>query len=267
MTALRFCLLIVVAFGFGPARTAGQEQASSLPFAPGDTLVYEGEFGRFGSSGRGTLTVSDSEWGDRDLIRFDFDFRGRVLLMGVRDQTSSWIDPATFTSYRYEKDESHPLGSRRESVRIYPAERRWEDAYGGGGRTPAGNPLDELSILFYLRTLELEDGVEYTMDRHFDEARSPIEVEVLREDSISVPAGNFRVTVVEMRVTDPDRFGGDGRVVLYLAQDEYRTPVRIESSVPVAGSLVLSLQEYSHATDRFEASETSSRAILTGDKE
>lgn len=267
MVPLRFFLLICVAIGFGPLRAAGQEQAPSLPFAPGDTLVYEGEFGRFGSSGSGTLTVSKSEWGERALIRFDFDFRGRVLLMRVRDQTSSWIDPTTFTSYRYEKDESHPLGSRKEAVRIYPAERRWEDAYGGGGQTPADNPLDELSILFYLRTLELEEGVDYTMDRHFDEARSPIEVEVLGEDSVTVPAGNFRVTVVEMRVTDPDRFGGDGRVVLYLAHDEYRTPVRIESSVPVAGSLVLSLQGYSLAAERHQATETSSRANLAGEIE
>ncbi len=219
------------------------QEPGALPFGPGETLVYEGRFGAFGSVGIGVLMISEEEMEGRPVLRFDFDFEGRVALMSVRDHTSSWMDPGTMTSLRYEKNERHPLGSREESVRIFPAERRWEDAHGPGGETPSADPLDELSFLFYLRTLDLEPGTRHTLDRHFDHARSPVEVRVLREDTIRVPLGEFAVTVVEMRVTDPERFGGDGRVTLSLAHDEFRTPVRIESAMPVAGSLTLSLKE------------------------
>jgi len=45
-----------------------------------------------------------------------------------------------------------------------------------------------------------------------------------------------------MRVKDPERYGGEGVIRLHLSDDVHRYPIRIESSVPVLGATVLTLE-------------------------
>jgi hypothetical protein len=145
-------------------------------------------------------------------------------------------------SLRYHKRERSPLGSRREEVDIFPEEGRWEGLEGGAGETSTREPLDELSFLYYIRSLPLRDGDSYTLARHFDSARGPVVVVVLRREQTTVPAGKFSTVVVEMRVSDDRVFGGNGSMRLYLTDDAIRIPVRIESSVPWVGSTRLVLE-------------------------
>ena len=54
---------------------------------------------------------------------------------------------------------------------------------------------------------------------------------------------SFQTIEVEMRVRDPERYsGGEGVIRFHLTDDARRIPVRIESSMPVGGRVVLSLQ-------------------------
>jgi len=78
--------------------------------------------------------------------------------------------------------------------------------------------------------------------RHYDAARNPIAVRVVGRDTVRTSAGTFSTIVVEMRVKDPRRYGGEGVIRLHLSDDTFRYPVRIESSVPVLGATVLTLE-------------------------
>jgi hypothetical protein len=115
---------------------------------------------------------------------------------------------------------------------------------------PADAPLDELSFLFYVRTLPLVDGASYRLDRHFDARRNPVTFRVLRRESVRVPAGEFASIVVEMKVVDPDRYGGVGTIVLHLSDDERRVPLRIVSSIPGQGRITFSLESADAETAR-----------------
>lgn len=229
-----------------PAQGVAQQSRLDLPFAPGERLTYSVRSVRFGGLGKATMSVHGPE-----LVRgqptylLDFEMRGRVAIAAISDRTRSWIDPETMATYRYEKRERSPLSGHSEEVELFPAERRFATVGAEDGVMPTEVPLDELSFLYFIRTLPLRDDDQAEFNRHFDPARNPVRIRVVARETIAVPAGTFHSIVVEMRVNDRKRFGGSGVLRMHLSDDERRIPLRIESSVPVAGRIVMDLQQTS----------------------
>jgi hypothetical protein len=221
---------------------AAADAQAALPFAAGETCVYRGS-SRLGRIGTGTMAVEPAQLDGASVLLMRFDFRGRVGPAGIEDHSRSWFDPASRGVRRFTKRERSPLGSRDEDVRMDAAARRWRPTAGGaGGAMPTDAPLDELSFLYYIRTLRLASGDSYTLNRHFDAARNPVRVRVVGRGPIRVPAGVFQTIEVEMRVIDPVRYRGEGVVQLHYTDDARRILVRMESAVPRAGRMVLSLE-------------------------
>jgi hypothetical protein len=224
------------------AGTATVASAQELPFAPGETCTYRGS-SRLGRIGTGTMAVERGtvvEGRATYLLRFDFD--GRIGMLTVRDHSRSWFDPTALAAYRYTRSERTPLGSGEQDVTMSIGAGRWYGRGGGGGTLGSTRPLDELSFLYFIRTLPLRDGETHTLTRHFDPARNPVRIRVVRRGATTVPAGSFRTVRVEMRVIDPERYGREGVILLDFSDDTQRLLVRMESSIPNAGRLVLSLE-------------------------
>jgi hypothetical protein len=159
----------------------------------------------------------------------------------MEGHTHSWVDIETHAALRFHKSERSPLGTSIEQVELFPAQSLWQAADGVEGTMPTQVPLDELSFLYHIRTLPLPDGAELILERHFDASRNPVLVRVVGRDRIRVPAGEFQVVVVEMRVPD-SRVNEGGSIRIYLTDDARRTPVRIESSARVLGRVVFVLE-------------------------
>lgn len=227
----------------GGENAEAQVAPADLPFAVGEELIYRAGSSRFGNLGTGAMRVEGpEEVRGRETYLLRFDFRGRLGPLALEDRTRSWILPREMAALRYRKRERAPLLSGGEEVELFPAEQRWESAGGDGGRTPSDAPLDELSFLYFVRTLPLADGDVYTLNRHFDPGRNPVTVRVLRRERLVVPAGEFPTVVVEMRVQDRRRFHGPGIIQMHLSDDDSRMPVRIESSFPLIGPVTLLLE-------------------------
>lgn len=238
---LRRMALVLGAAALCAGNAAAQQ--APLPFAPGEQCVYRGS-NRLGRIGTGTMAVEGPvQEGGRRTYLLRFDFRGRVGPAVISDQSRSWWDPSASASVRYSKRERSPLSSVTQEVRMDPATRRWTTADGHGGQMATAAPLDELSFIYFLRTLRLADGDTYSLTRHYHPGRNPVTVRVVGRERMRVPAGEFQTIEVEMRVRDPERYnGGEGVIRFHLTDDARRIPVRIESSMPVGGRMVLSLQ-------------------------
>ena len=239
---IRPVVVLLALLAVRPLGGATQSPPSPLPYAIGEVLSYRAVSGRFGTIGTGTMRVDGpEEVRGQSTMRLSFDFKGRVGPFRVEDQTRSWLVADEMMSVRYTKHERSPLGSHNEDIDVYPAEGRWTSAGKPGGRTTIAAPLDELSFLYHIRCLRLEDGATYNLSRHFDPSRNPVVVKVLRRERTTVPAGQFATVVVEMKVKD-SRFGGNGTLVLYLTDDAAHVPVRIESSAPWVGATRMLLE-------------------------
>lgn len=231
--------LLVLAPAPGGAASPG---AGHLPFSAGEELTFEARSARVGTFGTGTMKVARGEViRGRGTHLLSFEFRGRVAIATVEDRTRSWVEFPSFTSLRYQKRERSPLGTRSEEVEMIPEDRVWRTAQGDSGPLPSESPLDELSFLYFIRTLPLTEGAAYSLNRHFDPERNPVRIRVVGRETVTVPAGTFATVKVEMRVQDAQRFGGGGVIRLHLTDDGRRIPVRLETSMPVVGAVVLSL--------------------------
>ena len=218
------------------------QEAGALPFSIGERLVYEGRVR--GLSGRGTMWI-DGPVVVRDVATYElhFDFFARVGPLTVSQRSTSWLDPERMAALRFEKRERHLLARREEAIEHFPNERRWRAKDGESGASPTAAPLDELSFIYFIRTLPFASDSTLRFARHFDPDRNPTIVRMLGREQVDTPAGTFGTVVIEMRVRDPEHYKGEGRIRFSISDDRCRLPVRIESSIPDAGTVVLILAE------------------------
>ena len=95
------------------------------------------------------------------------------------------------TSLRYQKSERRPFSFNLDSVEIYPGLRHWESR-ADSGSTASDLPLDELSFLYFLRTITLVPDSLYSFDRTFDRRRLPTTVRLLKHERVSTPLASSR---------------------------------------------------------------------------
>jgi hypothetical protein len=221
-------------------------QIGQLPFDSGERLRYRVSVGKMGAVGDGEMRVDgpvDVRGTETLVLRSEI--HARFGFVTKTEVAESWIDPTRMAALRYTK-RTHGTFTRddEQSVELFPNDQRWEDKQGRRGQSPTSAPLDELSFIYYLRTLPLTSDTADRVVRHYDPARNPITIRVLGRDTVRTKAGTFPTIFVEMRVKDPRRYGGEGVIRLHLSDDCYRYPVRIESTVPIFGATVLTLESY-----------------------
>lgn len=239
--------LVLVALAWGHPSMIAAQSHDTLPFTFGERLTYRVRAPKIHASGRGAMWVEgpvDVRGIATYLLRSDMK-AGFGPFKGV-DRTQSWLDRDRMISLRYAKHESHPLSRHNEEVELFPDEKRWDAGRDGAGESATNAPLDELSFLYFLRTLPLVPDTAFEFSRHFDAERNPTTVRVVGRETITTDAGVFATIIVEMRVKDPRRYKGEGVIRIHLTDDRCRLPVRIESAMPVVGTTVLTLESHTH---------------------
>ncbi|MEO5816831.1 MAG: DUF3108 domain-containing protein [Gemmatimonadaceae bacterium] len=226
------------------AVSASAQSTTDLPFAPGEKFEYAGRV-YVGVSGRGTLRVDGpSQLRGTTVWTLHSDMEGKLGFIRASDRSASWIDPVHMSALRYTSRERHVLSKHDDDVSIFASEKRWSTEGGLEGPLVSDHPLDELSFLYFVRTLPLADEAELTVNRHFDAARNPTIVRVVGREDIEVGAGRFHAVIVEMRVRDARRYKGEGTIRIHLSDDACRLILRLESNMPDAGKATLTLTSY-----------------------
>lgn len=231
-------LIIPGMIGVAPTR-------KQLPFVPGERITYRVQMNGFQNIGQATMSVEgpvDIRGTPTYLLRSQT--RAGIGPLKGSELTESWLDPVAMRSLQFHERERRLLSTRELRVEMYPDDSRWTAADGSSGQSLSSAPLDELSFIYFLRTLPSLPDTVYQFNRHFDAARNPTTVRVSRGDTTTTPAGAFSTVLMEMHVRDPRRYQGDGIIRVYLSDDECRIPVRIASTVPGMGSFTLTLESY-----------------------
>ena len=104
---------------------------------------------------------------------------------------------------------------------------------------------DVLSSFYYVRTRELEAGRHFDIMNYGDGRLYPLRVLVHRRETVRVPAGTFECLVIEPVLQGEGLFKHEGRLQIWVTDDEYKIPVLMRSRVAVIGSIDCRLRSYS----------------------
>jgi hypothetical protein len=216
----------------------------AVPFGPGERLEYDVKLGFLGKRGEGFMQVGPLETvrGER-TYHVTMAYRGGLLFAKVNDHFDSWIDVSNLVTLRSVENTNQVGQERYKHFEFYPESMSWERVDNGNtGDLATSEPLDQISFFYFARTLPLEIGEEYTLDRYFKESGNPVKLKVLRRDTVEVPAGTFSTVVVQPIIKTSGLFGEGGKAELYFTDDSRRLLVMMKSEIPLIGALSLHLR-------------------------
>jgi hypothetical protein len=228
-----------------PAPESPATAVASVPFGPGERVVYRVTYGRLGRRGEAvTEVVGVQNIRGQPSYHLSFRLRGGVLGMNVNDKQESWLDVSRLYSHRFRQDLHQVRYERLRTLDFYPAERMWRRVENNEtGPLATDLPLDDVSFLFWSRSLPLEVGRTYEFKRYFKDEGNPVVIRVLRKETITVPAGTFNTIVVKPIIRTSGLFSEGGEAEVYYTDDERRMIVMVRTKFSIA-NMTMQLESF-----------------------
>lgn len=217
----------------------------SVPFGVGEKFVFSIEYS-FIKAGTASLEIKEIELIDgHPCYRiYSLAKSGRTfsLFFRVHDQVNSYMDVYQLFTRRFTK--SLEEGNYRANQEINFDHVNGIATYHNGKEYEIPpNVQDVLSAFYYTRCLDLEVGSEIAIETHADRKNYPLLVQVLRKETVEVPAGTFDCLVVEPVLQSTGIFKQKGKLTVWLTDDDNKIPVLMKSKVFI-GSIDAKLRSY-----------------------
>ncbi len=229
--------------GFNP-----DPAAAVVPFGPGERLTYNVKIGVINSGSAHMEVLGIDTIREEPSYHLEMSLKGSLLFgaIQVNDHYQSWLGTRSVSSHRYTSDVHQLTYSRYRNFEFRPEEMSWEETESGEtGRLASALPLDDISFLYYVRTLPLEIGQTYTLPRYFKKEGNPVVIKVEGKKTVEVPAGTFNTIVVRPIIKTRGLFSEGGEAELYLTDDDSKHLVYLRSKIPIVGSVTLHLESIS----------------------
>lgn len=216
-------------------------------FGVGEKLVFDVNYGMV-TAGEAFMTIArtDSMFG-RKTYRIEFGVNSLPSfswIYKVEDRYLTFIDVEAIAPLRFEQHIREGSYSRDFTADF--------DQMRHVARTSEGEyPIppyvhDILSAFYYARIVDYAKfAVGDTIGLHnfYKDKSHELIVRFLGRQELEVEAGTFRTLVVEPLVKEGGLFKSEGRIVIWLTDDERKLPVRVNTKV-VIGSIDVELREY-----------------------
>jgi hypothetical protein len=105
---------------------------------------------------------------------------------------------------------------------------------------------DIVSAFYYTRTVDFTDfrvGQKIPMQNFYKDSTYALNVKFLGRQPLKVKAGTFNCIIVEPQVRQGGLFKSEGRVLIWMTDDERKIPVKVSTQV-VIGSIDAELREF-----------------------
>lgn len=221
--------------------------AENPAFGVGEYLEYGINYGMI-SAGWATMSIPeviecDSKKCYRLIsIAHSNDFVS--MFYTIRDTVESRIDTQGIFS-RYFRKHLREGGYKTDKITIFDQKQHLAIT-GKDTIVTYAFVQDALSSLYYIRTQKLEPGKDIFIDNHTDKKNYPLKVIVYDREKIEVPAGKFNCLVVEPVMRYEGIFKAKGRIKIWLTDDQYKIPVKMQSEVNMLGSISAKLKKFTY---------------------
>ena len=216
----------------------------NVAFGVGEKLSFDINYG-FINAGTATMEVLRLiEWEQRPCYQIVTRANSNSFFSTfykVDDRVESIVDAAGLFSWRFEKDLRE--GSYRSNRLCTFDQHKHLAFYNDDTLEVAPFVQDVLSVLYYVRTQDLEVGQLLLLENFTDGKDYPLEVRILKRETVTVDAGTFDCIVVEPLLRSVGVFKHEGRLKVWLTDDYLKMPVIMKSKVLV-GSISAELTAY-----------------------
>jgi hypothetical protein len=219
--------------------------AAKSPIKSGEFLRFSVQYG-FIKAGSAYLEVPEiKEWNGHMVYSLVARAESNAFFSRfykVRNRIESLWDHDGLYSWRYA--ENRREGGFREKNEVIFDHARHQARYQDGKVFPVPPHVqDALSSFYYTRFQALPLGGSIIFDYHASHSSQPLEVRILGRERIETPAGTFNCIAIEPMLRAGGIFKNNGRLVIWITDDERRMPVMMKSKVMI-GSISVVLQEY-----------------------
>jgi hypothetical protein len=217
-------------------------------FAVGERLVYNVNYG-FITAGEAVMQIPsfDSVAG-RKVYSVEFAVNSLPSfswIYKVQDMYRTFIDVQWLAPVRFEQHIREGT-YRRDFIADFDQVRNVAVTTEGTYPVPP-YVHDIMSAFYYARTLDWSDfrpGEGVMLNNFYRDKTHDLMVKFLGKQELEVAAGTFKTLVVEPLVKEGGLFKSEGRIVIWITDDERKVPVRVNTKV-VIGSIDTELREYS----------------------
>jgi hypothetical protein len=217
-------------------------------YAVGERLVFDVSYGPI-TAGEATMAITRTDTiRGRNTHRIEFSVNSLSSfdwIYTVRDKYLTFIDVEAVAPLRFEQH-------IREGTYKYDFTAEFDPPTRTAKTQQGSYPIPEyvydiLSAFYYARTLDysaMKVG-EFVMLNNFHKDKAyDLRVKFLGRQELDVAAGTFNTLVVEPLIMEGGLFKAEGRIVIWLTDDERKMPIRVNTKV-VIGSIDVELREYS----------------------
>ena len=217
-----------------------------VPFDIGEKLTFDVRFSGIKVGSGRMEVVGTQDVRGRETWHTRFTVKGGIPFYRVNDRIESWIDTRTFESLRFVQDLEEGSRDAERLFEIYPERATFseqDDKSAPRFAPSVDNPLDDAAFMYFVRTIPLEVGKTYDFNRYFRPDRNPVQIRVLRRETIKVPAGTFNTIVIQPVIKSKGLFSEKGHAEMWLTDDPRRLLVQMKTDLSI-GSLNLYLRGY-----------------------
>jgi hypothetical protein len=215
-----------------------------LPLSVGERLSYDVRFGKIAAGQQSLQVVAKRELRGTDVYELRSESLPSALLSKVynfHDAKTSFVAAANLLPIRYEK-EIEDRRYRANFVVDFDRSRNRATIWRDGNRQQREpvmpeDVLDELSMVYHLRTKDLIPGNRYEYSFFTGTKLYDVTVEALRYEYYTAPAPLGRVKVLRLRASDG--------FSAWITADAYRIPVRIEAPLKISAKLTATIRAWS----------------------
>lgn len=216
-------------------------------FGAGEYLRFDVNYG-FVTAGEAVMRISDTVYnGDRKCLKIDFTVTSKPffdLVYKVRDRYQTILDAQGLFPWRFEQHIREGGYSRDFTAEF--------DQHSHVARTSEGDHRippyvhDIMSAFYFARTIDYTNvvvGQKIRLQNFYKDSTYELDVRFKGRQEVEVEAGRFKCVVVEPLAREGGLFKSDGKVYVWLTDDERKMPVKVSSKIAI-GSVDSDLIEY-----------------------
>ncbi len=225
-----------------------QETNGQKAFSVGERLVFDVGYA-FVTAGEAVMSIPEYDTIAGNLcykVQFEVNSTPSFSwIYEVRDRYETFLDVKGVFPWRFEQHVKE--GSFRRDFEAN-FDQHSHIAYTSKGQFPIPPHVhDIVSAFYYVRTADFSHsrpGERIHLHNFYKDSTYSLDVKYIGRQTVEVKAGTFKCIIVEPMVKEGGLFKSEGRILIWLSDDERKIPVKVSTQVLI-GSIDAELREYS----------------------